>query len=88
MVKEILKGKKTIGIQQPRNLHNACAVLISQLLSRVQLFATPWTVSHQAPLSMRILQARILEWVAMPSSRGSSQPKDGTQISGMPGSFF
>ena len=25
-----------------------------------------------------ILQARILEWVAMPSSRGSSQPRDGT----------
>ena len=29
-----------------------------------------WTVAHQAPLSMEILQARILEWVAMPSSRG------------------
>ena len=28
-----------------------------------------------------ILQARILEWVAMPSSRGSSQPKDQTQAS-------
>ena len=28
---------------------------------------------HQAPLSMGILQARILEWVAMPSSRGSLQ---------------
>ena len=35
--------------------------------------ATPWTIAHQAPLSMGILQARILEWVAMPSSRGSSQ---------------
>ena len=33
--------------------------------------ATPWTVAHQAPLSMGILQARILEWVAMLSSRGS-----------------
>ena len=27
-----------------------------------------------------ILQARILEWVAMPSSRGSSQPRDRTQV--------
>ena len=44
-------------------------------------FPTPWTVSHQAPLSMGILQARILEWVAMSSSRGSSQPKDQTQVS-------
>ena len=34
-------------------------------LSRVQLFATPWTVARQAPLSMGILQARILEWVAL-----------------------
>ena len=30
---------------------------------------------------MRILQARILEWVAMPSSRASSQPRDRTQVS-------
>ena len=28
-----------------------------------------------------ILQARILEWVAMPSSRGSSRPRDGTHVS-------
>ena len=28
-----------------------------------------------------IFQARILEWVAMPSSRGSSQPRDQTQMS-------
>ena len=28
-----------------------------------------------------ILQARILEWVAISSSRGSSQPRDGTHIS-------
>ena len=30
-----------------------------------------------------ILQARILERVAMPSSRGSSQPGDGTQVSSL-----
>ena len=29
----------------------------------------------------RILQARILEWVAFPFSRGSSQPRDWTQVS-------
>ena len=47
-------------------------------LSRVWLFATPWTAACQAPLSMGVLQARVLEWVAMPSSRGSSQPRDRT----------
>ena len=34
----------------------------------------PWTVVHQAPLSVGILQATILEGVAMPSSRGSPNP--------------
>ena len=38
--------------------------------------ATLWTVAHQAPLVHGILQARVLEWVAMPSSRGYSQPRD------------
>ena len=47
----------------------------AQSLSRVQLFETPWTVAYQAPLSIGILQARILEWVAMPSSRASSRPR-------------
>ena len=32
---------------------------------------TPWTVTHQAPLVLRILQARRLEWVALPLSKGS-----------------
>ena len=35
-----------------------------------------------------ILQARILEWVAFPFSRGSSQPKDQAQVSCMAGGFF
>ena len=47
-----------------------------------------WTVSHEAPLSMGILQARIPEWVAMPSSRESSKPKDQTQVSHTAGRSF
>ena len=35
-----------------------------------------------------ILQARILEWVAFPSSRGSFQPRDWTQVSSIAGRFF
>ena len=35
-----------------------------------------------------ILQARILEWVTIPFSRGSSQPRDWTQASRMAGRFF
>ena len=40
----------------------------------VRLFATPGSSVHG------ILQARILEWVAMPSSTGSSQPRDRIQV--------
>ena len=35
-----------------------------------------------------ILQARILEWVAFPFSRGSSQPRDQTRVSCIPSGFF
>ena len=45
-------------------------------------------VAHQGPLSMGILQARILDWVAMPSSRGSSQLRCRTQVSHIAGRFF
>ena len=35
-----------------------------------------------------ILQARILEWVAFPFSRRSSQPRDRTHVSHIEGGFF
>ena len=39
-----------------------------------------WTEASQAPLVHGILQAGILEWVAMPSSRGSSRSRDQTCV--------
>ena len=50
--------------------------------------ATPWTAAHQASLSQRLLQARILEWLAILFSRGSSQPRDQTEVSHTAGRFF
>ena len=47
----------------------------------IRLFATPQTVAHQASLSMGISQSRIVEWVAMSYSRGSSPPRDRTRVS-------
>ena len=35
-----------------------------------------------------IFQARILEWVSVPLSRGSSQPRDQTQVSHIADGFF
>ena len=51
--------------------------------TRVWLTATPWTVTHRSHGSSAygIFQARILEWVAISSSRGSSQPRDQTRFS-------
>ena len=43
-------------------------------LSRVRLFATPWTVAYQAHSVHEIFQAIVLEWIAISFSRGSSQP--------------
>ena len=57
------------------------------VFNHVQLFVTPWAVVCQAPLSMGILQTRKLEWVAMPSSRGSSQTRDWTLVSCIAGGF-
>ena len=44
--------------------------------------------TYQAPLSMGILQEKILEWVAKSSSRRYSQPKDQTKVPHIAGRFF
>ena len=48
--------------------------------------ATPWAAAHQATLCMGF--SRTLEWVATPSSRGSSQPRDQTKVSCIAHGFF
>ena len=70
--------------------HRKEAVLcsVSQSCLTLQLHGL---AALKAPLSMGILQARILQWVAMPSSRGSSQPRDQTRVScifSVSGTFF
>ena len=60
---------------------SAPTFVCARSLSHVRFFVTSWTVAHQAPLSMGILQARILEWVAISSLRESSPPRDQTRVS-------
>ena len=43
---------------------------------------------EEAPLFVGILQARILKWAPIPSSRGSSQPINGTHVPGIADGFF
>ena len=84
---------------EPQNIlpsYNNCSMLLAILkksifsplrkwkwksLSHVWLFATPWSTQ-----SMEF--SRILEWVAIPFSRGSSQCRDRTQVSHIAGRFF
>ena len=75
-IKPILGG---FFITVPYFMYVLCC---AQLLSHVQLFATPWTVA------MGILLARIPEWVATPSSRGSSWPRNPTGVSCIADRFF
>ena len=56
--------------------------------SRVQLFVIPWTVAYQASPLHRILQARVLKWVAISFSRGSSWPRNWTRVSRIAGRHF
>ena len=56
-------------------------------LSRVQL-CNPVDCSQPGSSDHGILQARILEWVAISFSRGTSQPRDRTQVSRIAGKGF
>ena len=64
------------------------------MLSSVQLFVAPWTVAHQAPLSMEFSRQKILGLVSLQVfqtgmsgqvslsySRGCFQPRHGTRVS-------
>ena len=64
--------------------HKVGQLLICFLVKVAQSCLTPCD-----PMDIHgILQARILDWVAFPFSRGSSQPRDQTQVSHIAGRFF
>ena len=56
-------------------------------LRHVWLFMTPWTVARWTSV-YGILQAGILEWVAIPFCKGSYQPRDWTCVCCIAGRFF
>ena len=69
----ITKGRGNFSLNGHKTRKNTV------VFSCIWLFVTPWTVASYA-LSIGILQARILERVAKPSSRGYSQPRDQIHI--------
>ena len=84
--KHCLQWKKTrfSSFRIKLGFHIRCRTRACSCVLSLQLCLTlcdPVDCSHQASSVHGILQARTLEWVAMPSSRGSSPPRDWTHVS-------
>ena len=62
--------------------------LLYYSLSCIWLFAIPWTVAYQAPLSMEFSRPEYWSGLSLPFSRASSQPWDWTWVSYTEGRFF
>ena len=58
-----------------------CAAAAAKSLQSCLTLCDPMDCSPRGSSVHGILQARILEWVTMPSSRGSSPPRNRTRIS-------
>ena len=65
-----------------------CSCVCAHSLQLCLTLGDPMDCSLPVSSVHGILQARILEWVATPSSRGSSQPRDPTQVSCIAGGSF
>ena len=69
----------------------AICLLTKQKSRKMKVKVTQLYLTLCNPVDYRVhglLQARILEWIAFPSSRGSSQPRHWTQVSRIAGGFF
>ena len=81
-----MEGVKILpGFRASNILSDPGCVLVAQSCPTL---CDPMNYSPSGSSVHRILQARTLEWVAMLSSRGSSQPRDRTQVSHIAGRFF
>ena len=76
-----MKSRRYASQEIPRVLGDLC-----QKSSEVKVKSC--SVMSDSLLPHGILQARILEWVAISSSKGSSQPRGRTQVSHTAGGFF
>ena len=89
MDEQILELKKRMSgssIVKTNKKYTRLICVYTWSFSRLQLFSHFWVfetpLDHIPPGSSiyGILQARILEWIAISSSRRSSHPRDGTQV--------
>ena len=77
----LLKGlNSSEGTVNPERKPSASAKYVKANVFAAQSCPT-WTVAPPGSSVHGILQARMLEWVAIPFSRGSSQPRDRIKVS-------
>ena len=94
-VKERLRnGSQTIDQRNIPTIYSTCSnmdpFIIKDSIS-CSVMLPLWVPMHCSPPGSsvhEIFQARILEWVAISFSRGSSPPRDQTQVSHIAGRFF
>ena len=86
----LTRGFKRKQKEKPRVIHVLldCACMNAKSLQSCLTLCDPMDCSPSGSSVHGILQARILEWVSRPSSRGSSWPRDGTQVSCIAGRCF
>ena len=89
-IKENQMGEKSSKLSKDSLVKIFICVMHACLPSRsgMSARATLWTVDCQAPPSIGFSRQKKLEWVAMPFSRSSSQPRDWTQVCFIAGGFF
>jgi len=69
-------------------LQNSTGVREVKVAQSCPTLCNPMDYSLPGASVHEILQARMLQWVAVSFSRGSSQPRDQTQVSQIAGRFF
>ena len=84
------RDRKAFVPENPMGPHSVSTSVIcnQRVLVKVKVTQSCLTLCNPMDYIVHgILQARILEWVAVPFSRGSSQPRDQTQVSHIAGRF-
>ena len=72
----------------PLSYQESLSRLYTKLLQPCPALCAPMGCSPPGSSVRGISQARVLEWVAIPSTRGSSQPRDQTRVSCIAGRLF
>ena len=80
--------KPRLALQADSLLYAVVVAAAAKSLQSCLTLSNPTNCSLWGFSAHGILQARILEWIAIPFSRGSSQPKDRTLVSYTGGRFF